>query len=286
MLTEIQERFFYWIKERETIRIRKERQEFPLTQDPILSTYRFCNVDREYDAVTRWVKANVRDAFTHLAVNIQLMNLAAARIFNHPETLGELLPITDFTKAAEALQDRKKAGLKILRGAYLMPPHRKGATSAVDYWLEVVQEVGKREYVDLHSLQDYASVLSSVRGLGPFLVNQLCTDLRYMPLGQNSSDWETFLLCGPGTVRGLNRLYTGDPKVKACKPKEYVSKVLDLRNILKARFPNLQETFRDPNNTANCLCEFDKYERCLENMLAENPKRIKMRKFNTLNSAI
>ena len=50
--------------------------------------------------------------------------------------------------------------------------------------------------------------------------------------------------------------------------------------------PNLQETFRDPNNTANCLCEFDKYERCLENMLAENPKRIKMRKFTPLNSAI
>lgn len=277
MYTEIQDRFFYWIVEREGIRIRKEKQEFPLTQDPILSKYRFCNVDREHDAVTRWVKAYVRDAFTHLTVNVQLMNLAAARIFNHPETLESILPID--SKAAKVLQDRKNARLKVLRGAYLMPPHRRGATNIVDYWLEVIEDVGKQDYTDLHSLQGYASVLSNVSGLGPFLVNQLCTDLRYMPLGQNAADWETFLLCGPGTVRGLNRLYTGDPKVKFCKPKEYVSKVLDLRNVLEARFPNLQETFRDPNNTANCLCEFDKYERCLENMLAENPRRIKMRKF-------
>lgn len=283
MLTEIQERFTYWIEERENIRIRKERQEFPLTEDVILSKYRFCNVDREYDAVTRWVKANVRDMYTYLPTHSQMQQLVAARIFNHPETLKQLLPLlttdTDFNIAKQVLESRKQGKLKILRGAYLMPPHRKGTTSVTDYWLGVVAEVGKQEYANCVSLQDYASILSSVNGLGPFLINQLCTDLRYMSLGQNAPDWETFLLCGPGTVRGLNRLYTGDPGVKACKPKEYVSKVLDLRNVLEARFPKMQATFRDPNNTANCLCEFDKYERCLENMVADNPRRLKMRKF-------
>ena len=52
---------FYWVAERERIRVRKESgQPFPWTDDPILATYRFCNVRREDDRVTIWVRTHRR----------------------------------------------------------------------------------------------------------------------------------------------------------------------------------------------------------------------------------
>lgn len=272
-------RLSYWITEREAIRIRKSMQQSPLTNDPILATMRFCNVNREDDAVTRWVKTNVRDAYANMGIPFQMQQLVASRIFNHPATLEMLLPITDFSTALEQLQAIRQRKMKILRGAYLMPPHRKGAASIEEYWLSVVEDVGRQEYTGLNSLQAYADTLLKIHGLGPFIVNQLCTDLRYMPIGKNTPDWDTFLLCGPGTTRGLNRVLTGSPKARLGKPAKYAEMVLWLRDTLVMEMPELALTFRDPNNVANCLCEFDKYERVRENLLLENPRRVKMRKY-------
>jgi hypothetical protein len=277
----VRDRMFYWIRERESIRIRKSLHLSPLTDNPILATMRFCNVDREQDAVTRWVKIHVRDRYINLPIPQQIAQLTAARIFNHPEVLEMILPLlteADYATALVKLQARKQEKLKILRGAYLMPPHRKGTTTIEDYWLSVVLYVSRQEFA-CTTLADYADVLIHVHGLGPFLVNQLAADLRYMPIGKDAPDWETFLLCGPGTVRGLNRVHTGSAKAKLGNPKQYAALVLELRNMLVEVLPDLKDVFRDPNNVANCLCEFDKYERVRENLLAENPRRIKMRKY-------
>ena len=272
-------RLSYWITEREAIRIRKSLQQSPLTNDPILATMRFCNVNREDDAVTRWVKTNVRDAYANMDVPFQMQQLTTSRIFNHPATLELLLPITDFAVALEQLQAIRQKKMKILRGAYLMPPHRKGAASIEEYWLSVIADIGQQDYAGLETLRAYADVLLNVHGLGPFMVNQLCTDLRYMPIGENTPDWYTFLLCGPGTTRGLNRVLAGDVKARLGKPERYTELVLGLRDELVMEMPELALTFRDPNNVANCLCEFDKYERVRENLLSENPRRVKMRKY-------
>lgn len=54
--------FFEYAREREAIRIRREVEGLPRpwTDDPILNTYRFCNVYREDDATTRWFRKWVR----------------------------------------------------------------------------------------------------------------------------------------------------------------------------------------------------------------------------------
>ena len=49
----------YWIKERQAIHERRKAgQPPPWTKDEILRTYRFCNVRREDDRVTRWIHEN------------------------------------------------------------------------------------------------------------------------------------------------------------------------------------------------------------------------------------
>jgi len=254
-------------------------QQSPLTSDPILATMRFCNVNREDDAVTRWVKTNVRDAYVDMDIPFQMQQLVTSRIFNHPETLERIIPITNFSTALEQLRSIRQRKMKIMRGAYLMPPHRKGADSIEEYWLSVIFDIGQQDYTGLYTLRAYADVMLNVYGLGPFLVNQICADLRYMRIGENATDWDTFLLCGPGTTRGLNRVLAGDVKTRLGKPEKYVELVLELRDELAMEMPELALTFRDPNNVANCLCEFDKYERVRENLLSENPRRVKMRKY-------
>lgn len=53
-----------WIRAREAIRLKKEAgAPPPWIEDPILATYRFCNVRREDDLVTRWVRSHVRDPY-------------------------------------------------------------------------------------------------------------------------------------------------------------------------------------------------------------------------------
>ena len=78
-----------WVKERESIRKKKEAGESPpYTNDPILRVYRFCNAFREDDAVTRWIfehwlKPNKNDPDVWFAMTV-------ARHLNLPGTLSEL----------------------------------------------------------------------------------------------------------------------------------------------------------------------------------------------------
>src|SRR5712664_3381391 len=86
----------HWVRDRESVRVRKEAgQPFPWTDDPIIAKYRFCNVRREDDRVTIWIRENIRKRFAghrHL-----WFMLCAARQINWPPTLSAL--IDDYTNA-------------------------------------------------------------------------------------------------------------------------------------------------------------------------------------------
>lgn len=81
-----QERLVYWIREREAIRLKKEAgQPRPWTDDEILDTYRFCNVRRMDDKVSKWLLENwYKPYFDHQNM---LIAVALARFFNSVETL-------------------------------------------------------------------------------------------------------------------------------------------------------------------------------------------------------
>src|SRR5437868_3600415 len=79
-----------WVEERERIRVRKESgAPPPWTDDAILATYRFCNVRRENDRVTVWVRENIRERFAEHPY-LWLM-LCIARQINWPDTLADLI---------------------------------------------------------------------------------------------------------------------------------------------------------------------------------------------------
>jgi hypothetical protein len=60
-MADIVPELFAFMKERHAIWERKVAgQPKPWTQDPILQSYRFCNVYRELDTVTVWINNNWR----------------------------------------------------------------------------------------------------------------------------------------------------------------------------------------------------------------------------------
>jgi len=75
-----------FIKERESIRLKKEAgKPRPWTKDPILGNYRFCNVHREDDRVTRELKALAPTEDANL-----WFWWVMARLFNKPRTMALL----------------------------------------------------------------------------------------------------------------------------------------------------------------------------------------------------
>ena len=57
MLTPNQEQFIYWIKERESIRLKKDAGlPSPWTDNKVMQETYFCNINRENDNVTKWIR--------------------------------------------------------------------------------------------------------------------------------------------------------------------------------------------------------------------------------------
>ena len=80
---------FAFIRERHQIYRRREvGKSKPWTTDPILAEWRFCNVYRELDTVTKWIAANWREP--HKDDPDLWFAMAIARFVNWPDTLAEL----------------------------------------------------------------------------------------------------------------------------------------------------------------------------------------------------
>ena len=238
-----------------------------------IRNHKFCNIDREHDTVTKWVKKHIRDRkILRLNYPNMVTELTIARIFNHPPTLENLIPFVTIEQLKEALYDyRDVMGEKIMRGAYMMPAHTGG--DAIKYWSRAI------EMVDFmftpmdppKAFSDIARTLQSITGIGGFVANQIITDLRYTGHMDHASDFDTFVLPGPGTRRGVLRL-CGLPIKSTVVDSSVSAIVLSTRAMLGE-----PEVFRDPNNMSNTFCEYDKYCRALEQKATN--KRITLKKY-------
>lgn len=290
MLTPVQSRFVTFVTERENVRLAKERGlPQPWTKDLVLRDYKFCNVNREHDAVTKWIGKHVRPVLAKEKLATAVAHLYLCRIFNEPTVLGKVFPFTHYGSAQNKLTAIRAEGGKILRGAYYCVPH--GASNAgrapEEYFLDVGQKLAKLPFGGMITLEQVATLMRSISGIGDFISNQVITDLRYQkPWGEHWRDWGSFVLAGPGTRRGLNR-YLGAEDDRARKfPKltgDCQDLILGIRDSLQEQFPayiNFQ--FEDPNNLSNCFCEFDKYERACQQLASK--QRITIRKRHGIHS--
>ena len=257
--------FLAFITERDRVRRRKESGMTPppWTEDAILAKYRFCNVNREDDTVTKWINENIR--LPHGQNPTLLFNLCVARLFNKCGTLAEIGYFYNYTPEALERGCRRVAskGLKVFSAAYIVSTN--GVTMPkVEYIARVVLPTiwaAKREAYKLDTCAEVADWLKGFHGFSDFMANQVVTDAKYTPLLDMATDRSTFVLAGPGTKRGLNR-FMGAHHDAPLRPAKAVELLLEIRD--NAALDPWCGVFEDLNNLSNCFCEFDKYLRCKE----------------------
>ena len=246
----------FWINEREKVRIMKERGDpKPWTKDFMLQNYRFCNVQREDDKVTIWIRDNWREPYdTHPN---QYIAMILARLLNWPPTLEEIgFPVKwDYEYYLRKLQNRKMRGERLHTGAYMVTAGGKPIPKE-EAILNMVHEFYRSPYRPQYgdSLYSVWAALQGqqVAGMGSFLAAQVVADLKFTPLLVPAEDWWTFCAPGPGSQAGLNILL-GEPGMKQWGQEEFMEAVNKLRPLLPMKL--------SAQDAQNCLCEFSKYKR-------------------------
>ncbi len=268
------EQLMAFIAEREAIRLRRavgtraavnpgEGKEV-WTKDPILAAYRFCNIRREDDRVTRWITENWRQP-NKLDPDLWFA-MVVARFINWPDTLADLgYPVPwrrlDFMGI---MAERKASKKKLYTGAYMVRADREHADKA-EYQAKVVftpmWEARERlRPKEGDTLNSYHMLLGQFHGLGSFMAAQIVADLKYVQPLLSATDWLTFAASGPGSRRGLNRVLARE--VDAPWTEEiWRSELGRLRDRMSPLFATAGIEMVHNQDLQNCLCEFDKYER-------------------------
>lgn len=228
-----------WMNARHAIyRAKAAGHPAPWSNDPIFQQYRFCNVFRELDTVTIWVRKYIREPYANHP-NLWFM-LAIARTINWPPTLKRIMdvglwPVGDMESegeweaqaVADLMAEMGDAGEKVYTGAYMI----RAESDPRNPWYSKT----KHEYIThcvLGNLWEKRSEfragtdpaysglragwtprlantwkwLTKFHGWGPFMAYEVVTDMRHTRYLRGAPDIMTWANAGPGALRGLNRL--------------------------------------------------------------------------------
>lgn len=266
------------------------------TDDPIFQQFRFCNVFRELDTTTIWLRENVREK---VPVEHILLATVVFRWFNRIKT-GEAI----FVQEALGLQDElpgetawdafvRLGDVDYLRAAiysYCSPgPYVTGSyiiktpdgmdkldgvlwcidqftkgnahfyTPNSMNWRQMTEHLIKNEGED--RLQHVWEWLRQFKFMGDFSAYEVVTDLRHTPLLNKAPDIMTWANPGPGAMRGLNVLHGRDwdfkqPKQKFIEEMRILLSISDDPEMWPREWPALE--MRDIEHS---LCELLKYTR-------------------------
>ncbi len=266
MTTPARERLWYWVRERELIRERRARGEHPpWTEDPILATYRFCNVRREDDTVTVWIRKHVREPYA--GHSLLWLMLCICRQINWLDTLSELIDVGAWpnrngflpSHITTALANRKDRGDKIYTGAYVIAaPQEKGSDKQAHVAEVVIGGLWRRrdEFSDWtgKTLQGTHEKIARSHGWGNFMTYQAVVDMRFTGLLDTAEDRHPWAAAGPGTIRGLNRIHSRPVDASLTQR----AALLEMRELHAENPTGVAMDFSD---VPNILCETDKYLR-------------------------
>jgi len=273
----------YWINERERVRQRKESgAPPPWTNNTIIANTRFCNVRREDDKVTRWIRQNWGGYVHHKNYTLAM---ALARFINWIPTLEVIAFPEHWTpKALKDLLYLRAKNEQVFGGAYIISTNGR-KMSKIDYVVDVVLDplhnslhapFVQRMFDRPCTLLEAHHWFIQQQGIGSFMSGQLIADLKNTaghPLSY-ALDWERFCCAGPGSKRGLNRLYGRD--VNAAMTEEVFQELIQpLHDLLPPLLD--RAVFTHPvlhmQDIQNCMCEFDKFIRVKEGGRAKSNYR-------------
>ncbi len=273
---------FAFSAERHRMQVRRQRgEDWPWSDDPILTHYHFCNIFRELDRTTIWIKRRF------LGLNLDHPNLwfaaCLARRINYPPTLMELgFPTTwDPEQTIRLLRDRMARGEKTFNpNAYRMvgggAVNKDMTGYIINRLLQPVWEARESKPVVFNSLREAVGYQSRFYGWGSMVSYQVALDLVGTAIIPFPLDQDTWCNVGPGGIRGLNRIfgrplemglaYHGHRLIESCL--EEIKWLQDQqRRYWPEEFPRLFAC-----DVENCLCEYDKFMRIVDGQLTGQRK--------------
>lgn len=272
------ERMLHWCVERENIRKNKDKGlSPPWSSDPILSTYRFCNLRRRDDRVSVWLLNNVLNKCLDVELFTFLQFTALCRWVNWPPTIVGIIDAglyttdgLDISAIGAFIDNMCSSKTKTWTGAYMVraaPKRDFGVLPKGKFVAEVVVGAGMLsvkealiESVCKAELVGIWKTLCSIKNWGSFMAGQVVADWTYTPLLSQAPDLNSWAPQGPGSVRGYNRMLGLHIKTKAPPMEVWCAQLIAWREaiVLKLGSEYTNVTLHDVQNV---LCEFDKYER-------------------------
>lgn len=252
-----EEEFVYFVNEREHVRQLKEAgYSKPWSADRVFQTTYFCNIRREDDKTTRWLRA-------HWLVDDERYEFAMvlARLVNRIDTLHTIgYPYQLYTP--EQILDRVRRAQEICvpfwGNAYVVTTHGQ-RIDKLSYLIGLLRAAHKALPLIgvAPTCAAYHKAFKTLEGFSDFMAAQIVADLKntvFHPLAQ-AEDWWTFVAMGPGSKRGMNWLI-GEPVDAPMTKARFEAFVEGYQKELALDIPTLcNQDFQ------NCLCEFDKYMR-------------------------
>lgn len=271
MIHDIPELLLYWIRERESVRKKKEAGGYrPWSEDSIFRSVYFCNVRREDDKITKYIRKMYTPYYAHPMFTY---NIIFSRFINNIETLGKIGFLTEHDP--EALKWKlEELALKgrVWGNAYVITTHgipMAKATYLCDNVLDgafearLAIEAATRPGTSPPTLHAAHAALMQLEGLGSFLAAQVVADLKNTaghPLW-GATDWWTFVASGPGSERGVAWFKTGDCKI--LDRSNWKKNFMSVRAHVELNWTKEMGLTICNQDLQNCLCEFDKYMRVL-----------------------
>lgn len=269
------EKFIYWIRERQSIlNKRREGLPKPWTDDDVLQSYYFCNVRREDDKVSVWLRENIRNPLKDKQE--VMFAVIAFRWFNYIPT-GELLwnygkdidgccnllEKWNLDLAIAELERFKEAGNQVFTGAFNISNggvSKPKINRVCEDYIQPIWEDRENLYNRTcdRTLEQAHKVFKRLPGLGGsgFMAAQIIADLKYTHMLENAEDWMTWCSPGPGSRRGMNRLH--GIRIELTDTRGWDKKIKDLQDKVNMELEGEQPTLH-AQDLQSCLCEFSKY---------------------------
>jgi len=248
--------FNRFMVERHNIFIKKEinNEPYPWSDDAILTDYSFCNVYRELDRVTIWIRENWREPYADHP-NLPFA-MAVARQINWPDTLEEIGFPEEWRPqhVKNIMEDRMANKQKVYTGAYMLTG-TLGGTKIEQTVDKILTPLYARFPCHFSSLEDSWRSFLPYAGFSDFMSYEVVTDLRHTKWLKDAPDIMTWANPGPGAMRGLNRIF-GRPLDSKQKKPLFIQEMRDLLALL-----NNEPLPLEMRDIEHSLCEFDKYER-------------------------
>ena len=260
------ELFTHYINEREAVRKAKETlMPFPWTDDPIIRDYRFTNVRRTDDTVSKWYIENIATN-NDLSLYDKIANAILFRCWNKPETSVMFQqPITDWSddnlyeieilanvKIGRAGDNYRQYGSAYfqsgLKGAWKKEGY--SATRMLDLMKSVVEDCVIEKILYNNNPMFVFETINAINGIGSFLAYQMWVDLTYIPEYDLNED--DFTVAGPGCRLGIDMLVEDRDGMTH---EEVIFHIRDNQHALDLDI-DFQLTVMD---IENIFCEYSKY---------------------------